>query len=661
MKINTLLKSYLIFFLIQILTVAISTAQNTFRADSLYKSGSYKLASEEYILIYNSASHTEIERGNAAFKVGRCYNILNRLDEAIEWHNKASILFKSSKNIDDYHLAQAQIASINDDKGLYKEAIDLAWVSANYFINKKDSSYAAEILNNIGLYQYHNQEVQQSIKTYDSAILWAGAKRKDIAAKCYNQLGNIWAVNLANEQKALEYYAKSLAMKLESDATAKSISSSYNNLGISYKNLGKLDSSIYSYTKALEYARLTNDPATQINPLINIGNIQKRNFDYEGANRTFEQALALSQYATMRELTTLHINMAMNYNQLKKHTQALKHLQIADTLIQRSQRLIDWRDLRAQKAIAYAGMHNFEEAFKEQIKLTAINDSIYLLEKEQEMADIMLKYETEQKDKELLEKQQIIQSQEIISKRKTIIIISTAAILIVLSGFVYYVYKQKLALAKQANLERKLTEEKKRADLQEERLRISRELHDNIGSYLTLISASIENIPAMSTEKLKTHYPDLQNTLNLSIRELRKTVWLLSSNEISIEALALRIRDFFKPLQKNGPKIIIETIGNEASIISDIQATHIFRIIQEAINNAIKYAKATVIEVKINSSENIEFSITDNGIGFDMHTTNAGNGLQNMHVRIKELNGTLNINSQSNNGTRIIGCFPLNT
>lgn len=660
MKTNKLLKSYFIFFIIQVSTLAFTSAQVSVRADSLYNANEYEEAILEYKNIYNSSKTKELEKATSSFQLGKSYYLQSNLTDALNWFEKASTHYEKLKDFDNYHITQGRIAMILDDQGEYQKAIEISTKSVNYFVEKKDSNKVVDLANNLALYYYHLGEVQRSIKLYNQTIAWAGSKRKDVAAKCYNQLGNIWADDLGNEKKALEYYQKSLKMKLESGASVKSISFSYNNIGISYKNLGNIDSSMYYYQKALEYAKKTNEPQTQLNPLINIANNYKRIGDYVNSINTYNEALKISQYASAREVFRLHINIAMNYNLLQKYHKALEHLNTADSLIKISQVLNDKRDLHIQKAYTYSKLNNFQKAFEEQQIVTTLTDSIFKRERDQEMADLMVQFETEQKDKEILKQEKIIQLKEIENNRKTILFLVIAGFLVLIAGFLFYLFKQKESQAKQAHLELKLAQEKKRADLQEERLRISRELHDNIGSYLTLISASIEQIPTMSEPELKAQFPDLQKALSLSIRELRKTVWLLNSEEVSVDAIALRMRDFFKPLNQNDLKIHIHVEGNSQLKLKDVQATHLIRIIQEAVNNAYKYAEAKNIYIELKADKHLYFNIYDDGKGFDIKTTNPGNGIANMKARTKELNGSINIDSLAT-GTRIEGNFPINT
>ena len=81
---------------------------------------------------------------------------------------------------------------------------------------------------------------------------------------------------------------------------------------------------------------------------------------------------------------------------------------------------------------------------------------------------------------------------------------------------------------------------------------------------------------------------------------------------------------------------------------------NIYRTIQEAINNALKYAKANKITVNISRiNDKINIEITDNGIGFDKESIVMGNGLLNMQKRIEEINGSFEVISSLGKGTNI--------
>ncbi|MBC3757892.1 ATP-binding protein [Hyunsoonleella sp. SJ7] len=197
--------------------------------------------------------------------------------------------------------------------------------------------------------------------------------------------------------------------------------------------------------------------------------------------------------------------------------------------------------------------------------------------------------------------------------------------------------------------------------LYEQRLKISRDLHDNIGAQLTFIISSIENLPygfKISDSKLKAKLQSISAFTKETIYELRDTIWAMNKNKISLEDLQVRISNFVEKANAHadGTKF---TFSVDDAISKDIEfgaikGMNIYRIIQEAINNAFKYADAEHVSVSIlDAKDNLEIKVEDDGKGFDPKAVEGGNGLNNMKKRAKEIGATINIESELGKGTNI--------
>ena len=95
---------------------------------------------------------------------------------------------------------------------------------------------------------------------------------------------------------------------------------------------------------------------------------------------------------------------------------------------------------------------------------------------------------------------------------------------------------------------------------------------------------------------------------------------------------------------------------------TSVDGMNVYRIIQEAVNNAIKYADSKTISVDVSVvNKNLSIQIKDEGKGFDVSSTELGNGINNIKKRAHELNAEIEINSTLNKGTSIILLKPINT
>jgi len=192
-----------------------------------------------------------------------------------------------------------------------------------------------------------------------------------------------------------------------------------------------------------------------------------------------------------------------------------------------------------------------------------------------------------------------------------------------------------------------------------QRAKISRDLHDNIGSQLTFIISSIDNLKFLTKSTNKEITKKLTNISFFTadvISQLRDTIWAMNKNEIPYEDFHGRVLGFIEKakMAKNTIQFNFTSDVKSKVIFSSVNGINIFRVLQESINNAIKYADASQIDIDITEDKNtLNISIKDNGKGFDMNTVEFGNGLNNMQSRIEEINGKIDVISKINEGTFI--------
>jgi signal transduction histidine kinase len=189
-----------------------------------------------------------------------------------------------------------------------------------------------------------------------------------------------------------------------------------------------------------------------------------------------------------------------------------------------------------------------------------------------------------------------------------------------------------------------------------ERKRIAADLHDNIGAYASAIRADVEKITNTISEINNTSLQNLQQHSQEIINSLRDTIWVLNKDNITITGISDRIKNYISKLQVSYDTIqfhISEEIKNDIRISSQ-NALNIFRIVQEAVHNALKHSKAGSININISSDKIILIKITDDGKGMENLNTTEGNGLLNMKTRAKEIGMLLTISSVINEGTVLL-------
>ena len=198
---------------------------------------------------------------------------------------------------------------------------------------------------------------------------------------------------------------------------------------------------------------------------------------------------------------------------------------------------------------------------------------------------------------------------------------------------------------------------------EEERKRIAKDIHDGIGQMLTALKFNIESIDIEDKAKTGEKITYLKSLTSDLIKGVRTATFNLTPPELSDHGIFPAIHKMTTELSKLTGKTVLFKNKTDANIRFDSLAeTNIYRVTQEAVNNAIKYAEANYILVTLNYSYPIlSVVIDDDGKGFDdsilgklpKNNSEGGMGLFFMKERIDYINGRLFINSELGKGTRV--------
>lgn len=194
--------------------------------------------------------------------------------------------------------------------------------------------------------------------------------------------------------------------------------------------------------------------------------------------------------------------------------------------------------------------------------------------------------------------------------------------------------------------------------IQQERNKISRDLHDNIGSTISSAGFSskllIDNIEKPEIrEKLVNK---IQGDIKLLGESIDDIIWSINPKNDKWDQLFSRMRRYGADLLENSDISYSFSFDEELpdSEMNPETRKEIFLIYKESLNNIIKHAEATEVEIKLNfRGDKLFLVISDNGKGFDTSQLSDRNGLRNMQKRAELIKGSLEINSQVNQGTQI--------
>jgi len=232
--------------------------------------------------------------------------------------------------------------------------------------------------------------------------------------------------------------------------------------------------------------------------------------------------------------------------------------------------------------------------------------------------------------------------------------------------------EQKINSKHQAEIDKKINQQKFRSVLilegqEEERKRIAMDIHDGIGQMLTSLKYQVESLDLKREANVAQKLKEIDQLIKLVIKEVRKVTFNLKPTVLGDYGLLAALNVFVKEMGKLIDVKLVLHAGNEIDRLPQKVENNIFRIIQEAINNAIKYSSAAVIEVTVTQVDSdIIFIVKDEGKGFDTRIVEersvnieSGRGLFNMYERTEYINGSLAIYSSPGKGTTVTLTVPV--
>lgn len=556
-------------------------------------------------------------------ELGVAYYYGGNSSKAISYFEQ-SLKLKLIRN-DQYEIAAMynSLAVAHIQLSKYTEALYYNLLSLKLFEEIKNEQGVATVYNNIGLIYYDLENVNKArfylLKSLEKRI---ALKDPGAIGSTYTNLGNVYNLE-KNYLKALEYYLKAIPLLQNSD-NLHYVSGIFNNIG-----------NIYVYLKK---------------PKLAIGYLEK------------SITIRVEQHDD-KGLAFSYMNLADAYQLLGNKTLEGKYLVKS---IEASAKLGALRETavanqRYAKTLEQNG--DYKKAIVHLNKYIEIHDSIYSTDVATATADMQTKYETEKKEAEnkLLTQQNEINELSLQTKQTQIaLLIGSLVLVIVIAWFAYTKYKHQKEKELSATL---IKEEQRRtaaiiSTQEEERKRISAELHDGIGQMLSVVKMNMSRIEEeLPLQKVKQTI----QLLDESCAELRNISHHLMPATLIQNGLVLAVKEFVSKINASG-KLHVSYYYDEFERTNASIEINLYRILQELTNNIIKYANANEVNLTINHEHNqLKIMVSDNGIGMDSKAVqnSKGNGWSNIYSRLNMMQAQLEIDSSPGNGTTIFIDVPL--
>lgn len=202
---------------------------------------------------------------------------------------------------------------------------------------------------------------------------------------------------------------------------------------------------------------------------------------------------------------------------------------------------------------------------------------------------------------------------------------------------------------------------------EKERRKIARELHDGLGQMLTALKFNIESLKGAPSKKEKQNLEEIRNFMLDTIKEVRRISFNLMPSVLSDFGIIPAFKHLAEQVSKHSGIDIIFENNSAIQRLNKVVEINLYRILQEALNNAVKYAKANNVKLVLESNESsLILKIIDNGIGFNdknvdkKNLISSGNGITNIQERTSIINGEFKIESTLGEGTSIYIVVPIN-
>ena len=624
------------------------------------------------------------------FNIASIHRMQGRYEQALDYYQRSLKLREELGDKSGIAFSLHDIGIIHSDQGGYEQALDYYQRSLKLREELGEKSGIAASLNGIGIINYNQGRYEEALDYYQRSLkLREELGDKSGIASSLNSIGNV-QVGQGRYEQALDYNHQSLKLRVELGDKS-GIAHSLNNIGNIQDCQGRYEQALDNYQRSLAMAKEIGEKQVIKNVLKNLSELYSKRGDFVKAYEYHKEFVAVKD-SLLNEANIKSINeMRAKYESEKNEQQiALAEQQIA--LLEKDKTLSDLEALK-----------NREQLRVRKLETERIRKNALLLSQQNEMNLLALNHRTtelELRTKELelqrAEKEKKAKDVEVLAKDRELqaSIISRDKITkdSMLIGFVLLVLLSFLALrrlqakrieaslrAEAAEYQVKAAEAevvRKEKDFQKhftkgliesqehERKRVASELHDGLGQNLLVIKNQLYYITQYDTLQQQTidRINQLSEVASTAIEEVRQLSYNLRPILLERAGITSTLYDTISKTESSSGLSFVTAIENIDEVFSTEEQINLYRIVQESLSNVLKYAEATLVEVKLKkSATSIQLLIRDDGKGFDLHTdlSKHGLGIQSIRERSEILGGSMKLESEKGRGTTIEVTIPI--
>ncbi len=476
------------------------------------------------------------------------------------------------------------------------------------------------------------------------------SENSDRIARVYMTLGNI-SFYQEHWQKSIDYYRRCLPLFAENNVL-NMVGTCNMNIATSYKNMGRPDTALNYILPAIGMFKEADDNERLVLAYNGSSNIYFELRNYPEAEKYARLAVDLAREIDDQEMV-IDNNHSLGEIYLQQKKYAESEAVLLPALSEAKKYLYYPQMLNINKTLAelYHKTNRDAQAVGYLNDYISVLDTITRRKQNEKLMGLQMQYETEQKEKE----NQLLKSESALQKA---IITRKNLMNYLLAGGFLFLAVMGIILWNRSQLKHKLNEVQLRN-------KIASDLHDDIGATLSGIKMYSE----LAGQKVQQTNPDaipLLMKINESSKEMIDSmsdiVWMIKPGNDKFSNLEDRMTNFAYEVctAKNIELHFYKDEKIDSVVLPMELRRDIYLIFKEAVNNAVKYSTATIIDVSISTDNSIfNLVVKDNGAGFDAATVKKGNGLDNMQRRTEMHKGNFRIDAKAGEGTQVRIAIPI--
>lgn len=605
------------------------------------------------------------ENGAKAIKLAESLGSKNEVGIIYQYYGNFYYFSRDDKRAKQYYYKSIDIARKTHDENLENSTeIRLAFLlsegdvlAAEKEFNRllviaKSNGFIKNIVecyNGLGIIYEMRNILDEAMKYYIKAL--KVAEKNDLTYHRAIILNNIGLIKFKNNQKseARTDFTKALELAYEVEESRLAINL-HSNLGLVNNELKNYSEAISHYKETLKNAKKLGFPTAMSVSFINLGNAYFKNNQSEEALKYADSAIYLfSKYNDDIFLGQAYLLKATIFNKLKNNVLAKVAVDSALEIHKRAPDLNNYATAFEVLSLISESEGNYQEALIHFKKYSELEDSLSEMSNKDKLGELQVVYGKERVEAELEQEKSknnlLVKENQLKKERIRTLLISSLFILLLGLGITYvrYVF---ITRKQQVIFSQKLIKK-----IDEERSRISKDLHDDIGQSLSVVKSKIN---MYNTGRI-TAIDGLETDLGDLIVQTRKISHELHPSFLEKIGLIRSLTSLIDKTQESTNIICSIDLAPEVESISTESKTQIYRIVQECINNTIKHSGATALKVSISYYDgDFELKYKDNGQGM-IQTNGAvdGIGILTIKERVKKMNGK-SIFTPSSVGFRLI-------